>query len=77
MVKSCNPLNNYPGEGHGNTLLAQLGLGSMGMDFESEDAYRDVAKLGTCDDGCVELAEMLGWKVRCDILLLAKHSQIF
>ena len=27
--------------------------------------YRDVAWLGSCDDGCLALAELLGWKVRC------------
>ncbi len=26
--------------------------------------YRDVAWLGSCDDGCLALAELLGWKVR-------------
>ena len=26
--------------------------------------FRDVAYLGTCDEGCFQLAEMLGWKVR-------------
>ena len=37
--------------------------GGGGMDFDSEDAYRDVAKLVKCDDGCKELAEKLGWEV--------------
>ena len=25
--------------------------------------FRDVALIGTCDDGCYKLAELLGWKV--------------
>uniref|UniRef100_A0A2K5LEL1 NAD-dependent protein deacetylase sirtuin-2 n=1 Tax=Cercocebus atys TaxID=9531 RepID=A0A2K5LEL1_CERAT len=40
-----------------------LGLGG-GMDFDSKKAYRDVAWLGDCDQGCLALAELLGWKVR-------------
>lgn len=27
--------------------------------------HRDVAHLSTCDDGCLALAELLGWKVKC------------
>lgn len=33
-----------------------------GFDFSSERKYRDVAHLTTCDEGCFELAELLGWK---------------
>eukprot|EP00794_Sanderia_malayensis_P019945 gene19945-21898_t len=31
-----------------------------GFDFSSEKRYRDVAYLSTCDDGCFELAKLLG-----------------
>uniref|UniRef100_A0AAQ5YZE5 NAD-dependent protein deacetylase n=1 Tax=Amphiprion ocellaris TaxID=80972 RepID=A0AAQ5YZE5_AMPOC len=34
-----------------------------GMDFDSDKAYRDVAHISTCDDGCLALADLLGWKV--------------
>uniref|UniRef100_A0A8C5LQL8 NAD-dependent protein deacetylase sirtuin-2 n=1 Tax=Leptobrachium leishanense TaxID=445787 RepID=A0A8C5LQL8_9ANUR len=44
------------------SLFSILGLGG-GMDFDSEKAYRDVAWLGNCDDGCLALADSLGWKV--------------
>lgn len=33
-----------------------------GLDF-SEAAYRDVFMKGTCDDGCLALAKLLGWEV--------------
>ncbi len=33
------------------------------MDFDSENAYRDVFFQGKCDDGCLELAKQLGWEV--------------
>jgi NAD-dependent deacetylase sirtuin 2 len=57
-------LINMTKAGDSATDLVMRLLGRGGMDFDSEDAYRDVAKLGTCDDGCKELAEKLGWKVR-------------
>lgn len=44
-------------------LGMMMGLGG-GMDFDSKKAYRDVAWLGDCDQGCLALADLLGWKVR-------------
>ena len=44
-------------------LMKLMGRGGGALDFDSEDNTRDVARLGTCDDGCKELAELLGWKV--------------
>lgn len=38
-----------------------LGLG-CGLDFDSEANFRDVALIGTCDNGCREMADRLGWK---------------
>uniref|UniRef100_A0A8D2KGF8 NAD-dependent protein deacetylase sirtuin-2 n=1 Tax=Urocitellus parryii TaxID=9999 RepID=A0A8D2KGF8_UROPR len=43
-------------------LGMMMGLG-RGMDFDSKKAYRDVAWLGDCDQGCLALADLLGWKV--------------
>uniref|UniRef100_A0A8C6US80 NAD-dependent protein deacetylase sirtuin-2 n=1 Tax=Neogobius melanostomus TaxID=47308 RepID=A0A8C6US80_9GOBI len=43
-------------------MLGMLGFGG-GMDFDSDKAYRDVAQISTCDDGCLALADLLGWKV--------------
>uniref|UniRef100_A0A3P8WA80 NAD-dependent protein deacetylase n=1 Tax=Cynoglossus semilaevis TaxID=244447 RepID=A0A3P8WA80_CYNSE len=49
-------------------LLGLLGFGS-GMDFDSDKAYRDVAHISTCDDGCLALADLLGWKEDLDALV--------
>ncbi|XP_075554409.1 sirtuin 2 isoform X3 [Dermacentor variabilis] len=47
--------------GHSNLVSKILGLG-CGLDFDSEANFRDVALLGTCDSGCREMADRLGWK---------------
>lgn len=47
--------------GQGNLMSKLLGLG-CGLDFDSEANFRDVALIGTCDQGCSEMAERLGWK---------------
>ncbi|XP_065294808.1 NAD-dependent protein deacetylase sirtuin-2 isoform X3 [Dermacentor albipictus] len=47
--------------GHSNLVSKILGLG-CGLDFDSEANFRDVALLGTCDSGCQEMADRLGWK---------------
>lgn len=48
-----------------------VGRYGFGLDFDSEDKYRDVAHLGDCDEGCLKLAELLGWKE--ELLNLAKE----
>ena len=48
--------------GQSDYVSCLLGVKS-GFDFDSEDAYRDVALLGTTDDSCKKLAELLGWEV--------------
>uniref|UniRef100_A0A3P8PKL6 NAD-dependent protein deacetylase sirtuin-2 n=1 Tax=Astatotilapia calliptera TaxID=8154 RepID=A0A3P8PKL6_ASTCA len=45
------------------TFLSDLFGFGEGMDFDSDKAYRDVAHISTCDDGCLALADLLGWKV--------------
>lgn len=47
--------------GQGNLMSKILGLG-CGLDFDSEANFRDVALLGTCDSGCRQIADHLGWK---------------
>ncbi len=49
----------------GLDYLSRLLSGTMGegLVFDTDEAYRDVALLGTCDDGCKKLADALGWKV--------------
>uniref|UniRef100_A0A8C2XDL8 NAD-dependent protein deacetylase n=1 Tax=Cyclopterus lumpus TaxID=8103 RepID=A0A8C2XDL8_CYCLU len=56
-------------------LFGLLGFGG-GMDFDSEKAYRDVAHISTCDDGCLALAELLGWKVELEELVKQEHARI-
>lgn len=45
-----------------NPIMRMLGMGG-GLDFSEESGYRDVFLEGKCDDGCLELARMLGWEV--------------
>ncbi|XP_078001926.1 NAD-dependent protein deacetylase sirtuin-2 isoform X2 [Phascolarctos cinereus] len=55
-------------------------LGLMGMegsmDFDSDKAYRDVAWLGDCDEGCLALADLLGWKKELEALMKKEHAAI-
>uniref|UniRef100_A0A3Q3K926 NAD-dependent protein deacetylase n=1 Tax=Monopterus albus TaxID=43700 RepID=A0A3Q3K926_MONAL len=56
-------------------LLGLLGFGG-GMDFDSDKAYRDVAHISTCDDGCLALADLLGWKAELEELVKKEHARI-
>uniref|UniRef100_A0A665VQ46 NAD-dependent protein deacetylase n=1 Tax=Echeneis naucrates TaxID=173247 RepID=A0A665VQ46_ECHNA len=56
-------------------LLGLLGFGG-GMDFDSDKAYRDVAHISTCDDGCLALADLLGWKAQLEELVKQEHTRI-
>lgn len=55
--------------------MGLLGFGG-GMDFDSDKAYRDVAHLSTCDDGCLALADLLGWKGELEELVKREHALI-
>ncbi|XP_030074943.1 NAD-dependent protein deacetylase sirtuin-2 isoform X2 [Microcaecilia unicolor] len=61
--------------GESGSFMALLGFG-CGMDFDSEKAYRDVAWLGNCDDGCMALADLLGWKKELEDLVKKEHAAI-
>uniref|UniRef100_A0ACB8FT37 NAD-dependent protein deacetylase sirtuin-2 n=1 Tax=Sphaerodactylus townsendi TaxID=933632 RepID=A0ACB8FT37_9SAUR len=61
--------------GESEPLMALMGFG-CGMDFDSEKAYRDVAWLGDCDEGCLALAELLGWKDELEKLVREEHAAI-
>nr|KAF6290048.1 sirtuin 2 [Pipistrellus kuhlii] len=56
-------------------LGLMMGLGG-GMDFDSKKAYRDVAWLGDCDQGCLALADLLGWKKELEDLVRKEHARI-
>ncbi|XP_032062999.1 NAD-dependent protein deacetylase sirtuin-2 [Aythya fuligula] len=61
--------------GQSDPLMSLMGFG-CGMDFDSDKAYRDVAWLGDCDQGCLELAELLGWKEELQELVRKEHAAI-
>uniref|UniRef100_A0A673AZQ2 NAD-dependent protein deacetylase n=1 Tax=Sphaeramia orbicularis TaxID=375764 RepID=A0A673AZQ2_9TELE len=56
-------------------LFGLLGFGG-GMDFDSDKAYRDVAHISTCDDGCLALADLLGWKAELEEMVKREHDRI-
>uniref|UniRef100_A0A8C1RWN5 NAD-dependent protein deacetylase sirtuin-2 n=1 Tax=Cyprinus carpio TaxID=7962 RepID=A0A8C1RWN5_CYPCA len=62
------------------TGQSEFGMGLFsfggGMDFDSDKAYRDVAHLSTCDDGCMALAELLGWKEELEQMVKREHALI-
>ncbi|KAK9962748.1 hypothetical protein ABG768_008100 [Culter alburnus] len=62
------------------TGQSEFGMGLFafggGMDFDSDKAYRDVAHLSTCDDGCMALAELLGWKAELEEMVKREHALI-
>lgn len=62
-------------EGGSDPFMMLLGMGH-GFDFDGEDNYRDVFHQNTCDDGCMTLAEKLGWKDELDSLVKKEHSRI-
>ncbi|XP_029475213.1 NAD-dependent protein deacetylase sirtuin-2 isoform X2 [Rhinatrema bivittatum] len=61
--------------GESDSFMMLLGFG-CGMDFDSEKAYRDVAWLGNCDDGCMALADLLGWKKELKEMVTKEHAEI-
>ncbi|XP_073914540.1 NAD-dependent protein deacetylase sirtuin-2 isoform X2 [Castor canadensis] len=56
-------------------LGMMIGLGGA-MDFDSKKAYRDVSWLGDCDQGCLALADLLGWKKELEDLVRKEHARI-
>lgn len=68
-------LINMEKTGQADPMLGMLGFGG-GMDFDSEKAYRDVAQISTCDDGCLALADLLGWKAELEELVKKEHARI-
>uniref|UniRef100_A0A1A8E613 NAD-dependent protein deacetylase n=1 Tax=Nothobranchius kadleci TaxID=1051664 RepID=A0A1A8E613_NOTKA len=76
VPKSCpRLLINMEKAGEAGPMLGLLGFGG-GMDFDSDKAYRDVAHISTCDDGCLALAELLGWKAELEEVVKKEHTRI-
>lgn len=57
-------------------LLINRDLVGEWQDHEDDpdNNYRDVAYLGSCDDGCIEMAELFGWKD--ELLLMIENDKI-
>ncbi|XP_031571475.1 NAD-dependent protein deacetylase sirtuin-2-like [Actinia tenebrosa] len=51
-------------------------MGTGGFAFDEEHNYRDVAWLGDTDDGCVALADLLGWKDELLSMVKTVHQKI-
>jgi len=47
-----------------------------GFQFDSDDNYRDVMWQGTTDDGCIALADLLGWKDELLKLVKTDHRKL-
>ncbi|KAA8593773.1 hypothetical protein FQN60_004607 [Etheostoma spectabile] len=76
VSKSCpRLLINMEKAGQADPLFGLMGFGG-GMDFDSDKAYRDVAHISTCDEGCLALAELLGWKEELEELVKQEHARI-
>lgn len=54
--------------------LLQGMAGGGGLALDSPNNTRDVALLGDCDDGCLKLAELLGWKDELQSLISSKKK---
>jgi NAD-dependent deacetylase sirtuin 2 len=59
----------------GDPMMALFGM-SCGFRFDAADNYRDVFWQGTCDDGCYDLAEKLGWKDELQKLMSTEYARI-
>jgi len=56
-------------------LMARLGFGS-GLEYDERNNYRDVFWQGSCDDGCIKFAELLGWGDELKELIKREWSKI-
>ncbi|XP_054758706.2 NAD-dependent protein deacetylase sirtuin-2-like isoform X1 [Lytechinus pictus] len=65
-------LINMEKTGQVDPMMMMFGF-SSGMDFDSDDKYRDVAYIGPCDEGCEKLADLVGWKK--DFAALVKEGE--
>lgn len=47
-----------------------------GLMFDNPKNTRDIAYIGDCDDGCLALAEALGWKDELSELIKSEHQRL-
>ena len=50
--------------------------GIGGLQFDVPSNYRDVFWAGSCDDGCMDLARLLGWDEELKELIVAEHDKL-
>ncbi|XP_023954883.1 NAD-dependent protein deacetylase sirtuin-2 [Bicyclus anynana] len=77
MVPDCCPrlLINREKAGMRSPLMKLWGLGGGGLQLE-EGSVRDVAWLGDCDDGCLVVADKLGWGDELRALVAREHERL-
>lgn len=61
--------------GQSSQIARLLGLGS-GLNFDSENNYRDVLLLEDCDKGCQRLTDALEWTQELEKLIAQKREWI-
>ncbi|CAI8011935.1 NAD-dependent protein deacetylase sirtuin-2 [Geodia barretti] len=61
--------------GEGDVMMRLMGF-SSGLDFGEETGYRDVFHKANCDDGCRDLADMLGWKAELEEMVAREHAKL-
>jgi len=75
VAKDCpRLLINREKAGTVSPLLAYLGIG--GFQFDGPNNFRDVFWAGSCDDGCMELARLLGWDDELKRLVADEHQRL-
>lgn len=57
-------------------VALMMGGNASRFTFDKEDNFRDVFKQSTCDDGCYELANLLGWGDELRNLVKSEHERI-
>jgi NAD-dependent deacetylase sirtuin 2 len=74
-LKTPRLLINKTKSGQNSEIARLLGI-SSGLDFDSEDNFRDVLLLEDCDKGCQQLAEALDWGQELKEMIEREHQII-
>ncbi|XP_018324325.1 NAD-dependent protein deacetylase sirtuin-2 isoform X2 [Agrilus planipennis] len=61
--------------GQTSGIMSMFGFGG-GLEFDNPDNSRDIAWLGDCDEGCILLAEKLGFGEELKKLISEEHARI-
>lgn len=67
-------LINKTKSGHDIPAILRLFKPTTGLMYDRKGNIRDVARLADCDQACLELAELLGWRQELE-LLASKHTR--